>query len=52
MASSEAQTEINHPVKPSPRWDINFLSQLSFNELLYHVLFGSKEAGNLDPQSA
>jgi hypothetical protein len=51
MPSSQPQTETNPPVNPS-RWDLTFLSQLSFNDLLYHVLFGGKEGGHLNPQSA
>jgi len=54
MATSEPQTETHSPTpaaKP-PRWDLTFLSQLSFNELLYHVLFGEQHGTNFDPQSA
>jgi len=54
MATSEQKNETNDPtsaVKPS-RWDLTFLSQLSFNELLYHVLFGEQQDVNFNPQSA
>ena len=54
MATSEQKNETNDPtsaVKPS-RWDLTFLSQLSYNELLYQVLFGEQHAANFDPQSA
>jgi hypothetical protein len=54
MASSEPQAETNLPApaaNPS-RWDLSFLSQLSFNELLYHVLFGDKQSGPLKTHEA
>ena len=55
MATSEQKNETNDPtsvVKPS-RWDLTFLSQLSFNELLYHVLFGGeRNDSDFEPQGA